>query len=603
MEPEKILALKQMSRTLRHRIIDMIGPEGHTGHWGGSSSACDIVTTLYFDVMRGCKDSRDPERDRLILSKGHAALVQYAALAELGVISVEELDTVKRIGSRLQGHPDAAKCPGIEANTGSLGMGLSEGLGMAMSLTEGQRVFVILGDGELAEGQVWEAAMAAAGKHATNLTAIVDRNRVQATAHVEKVLPLGDLAGKWSAFGWNVVETDGHDLEALCRALRVTDPQRPTAIIAETVKGKGLSFAEDSADWHNGSFDAGTFVRAHWEIDAAFGDGLFWNGSGYQAAEPAALPSLAAGSTASGGPKRSSLRRAYGETLTELGERYPELTVLEADLSRSTMGNLFGAAYPERFVEMGIAEQNMASVAAGMALCGKMPFMASFAVFSTGRCYDQIRSNICIPKLNVKICGSSAGLSDFGDGSTHQSVDDISLMRTLPGMRVFVPCDAPETRRILTWMAENPGPMYIRITRADLPEITPERPFVPGEVTVLREGADAVVFCCGMMVSEVLAAAERLAENGISVRVVNVPSIKPLRPESVREAAGQRRVFAVEDHSIYGGLGDAICEVLGPVCRIGMEDAFGHSALDVSTLLESCGLSAGAIAERIRAAL
>ena len=590
MDTLKIHELEQTARVLRHQILDMIGPDGHTGHWGGSSSVCDVVTALYFYKMR--YDGKDPAwegRDRLILSKGHAALVQYAALAKLGVLPEDELKTVKVIGTRLQGHPDRAKCPGIEANTGSLGMGLSQGLGLALGLGDGQRVYVILGDGELDEGQVWEAAMAAAAYKADNLTAIIDRNRIQATSTNEAVMPLGDVAAKFEAFGWNVITVDGHDMGAICAALDEECTEKPTAIIANTVKGKGVSFAENSASWHNGSFTPEQFAAAHRELDDAFGDGEYWQG---RAPAPAEAKSAAAGKT-------SSQRRAYGETLTALGAEDETIVALEADLSKSTMGNLFGAAYPERFYEMGIAEQNMASVAAGLSLAGKKPFMASFAVFATGRCYDQIRSNVCIPNLNVKICGSSAGLSDFGDGSTHQSIDDIALMRVLPNMQVFVPCDAPETQRILRYMAKEHGPMYLRVSRNELPEVTRED-FVPGKVYPLRDGSDAVVFACGMMVSTALEAAKLLETQGVSVKVVNVPSLKPLDAAGVQAAAaGIPAVFTAEEHSVIGGLGASISEILGPVKRIGVEDRFGASAQDSQSLLKAYGLDAESVAARI----
>jgi transketolase len=281
--------------------------------------------------------------------------------------------------------------------------------------------------------------------------------------------------------------------------------------------------------------------------------------------------------------------------------------VLEADLGKSTMSNLFQGAFPERYFEMGIAEANMASTAAGLALVGKIPFINSFAVFSTGRCYDQLRQTISIPSLNVKICGSSAGLSDFGDGSTHQSVEDMGLMRGIPTMTVLVPVDAVETRKMVRAMAANPGPMYIRINRNDLPILTPEEgKFEIGKLYPVRDGSDAIVFANGVMVSKAVEAAENLQKSGISVKVVNVPTVKPLDREGV--IACTRRMKAVvtaEEHSIVGGLGSAICEALRreinvPVDFVGIEDQFGTSAHNYTELLDYYGLTATAIEQKIR---
>jgi len=271
------------------------------------------------------------------------------------------------------------------------------------------------------------------------------------------------------------------------------------------------------------------------------------------------------------------------------------------------MGVLFEEAYPERFFEMGIAEADMAAVAAGLSLTGKIPFIASFAAFAPGRCYDQIRTSICIPGLNVKICGSSAGLSDFGDGSTHQSIDDIALMRVLPGMHVFSPVDAVQTAQIVRYMAANNGPMYIRINRNDLPVLTPEdQGFEPGKIYKIREGSDAAIFATGIMVSIALKAADELAEKGVEAMVLNVPSIKPLDSDAVLDlCSGVSTIVTAEEHSIYGGLGDAISTIVAPTIaikhtRVGIQDKFGTSAQNYQVLLEHYGLTSEAIVHLLR---
>lgn len=294
--------------------------------------------------------------------------------------------------------------------------------------------------------------------------------------------------------------------------------------------------------------------------------------------------------------KTSNMRNAYGQALLELGRSNSRVVALEADLGKSTMSNMFGAEFPERYFQMGIAEANMISTSAGLALTGHIPFASSFAVFASGRPYDQIRSSVAIPRLDVKICGSSAGLSDFGDGKTHQSVDDITLMRVLPNMKVFSPADALETAKIVKAMAEIPGPCYIRVNRNEIPEVTdPDEPFEPGKVKTLRDGSDAVVFATGYMVYQALEAAETLKAEGISVKVVNVATIKPFDEEGVlAAAAGMKAAVTVEEASIYGGLGSAVCETLCagpaasriPVGVIGIQDTFGTCAQSYEELLK-----------------
>jgi len=302
-----------------------------------------------------------------------------------------------------------------------------------------------------------------------------------------------------------------------------------------------------------------------------------------------------------------SLRTAYGETLVELGRENKNIVVLEADLGKSTMSILFQNAFPDRYFEMGIAEANMASTAAGLSLTGKIPFISSFAVFAAGRAYDQLRQTIAIAKLNVKICGSSAGLSDFGDGSTHQSVEDVAIMRAIPNMTVLVPVDAVETRKMVRAMADWPGPVYLRVNRNDLPVLTAEdSKFAIGKLYTMREGADVVVFANGVMVSRALAAAESLAAEGLSVKVVNVSTVKPLDRQAVVDCVkGFTGAVAAEEHSVIGGLGSAIAEALRGVTNlplefVGIEDKFGTSAHNYEELLVHYGLTAEAVAAAVR---
>ena len=302
-------------------------------------------------------------------------------------------------------------------------------------------------------------------------------------------------------------------------------------------------------------------------------------------------------------------REVYGRTLVELGRTDPRVVVLEGDLGKSTMTCYFEQAFPDRFFEMGIGEANMTSFAAGLALTGKIPFTNSFAVFAAGRAYDQIRMGVCVPKLNVKIVGSSAGLSDFGDGSSHQTVDDVAIMRVLPNQTVLVPADANEVRQMVYAAVEHVGPMYIRITRNDLPDVTPaDEPFVIGRPGLIRDGSDVVIFAMGQMVSESLWAAAALAQEGISARVVNVSSLKPVDEAALRDfARGMRGMVTAEEHSLIGGLGALIAWVFRnehiPMDSVGIEDRWGQSAHSYAELQQEYGLTAAHVAANVRALL
>ncbi len=295
--------------------------------------------------------------------------------------------------------------------------------------------------------------------------------------------------------------------------------------------------------------------------------------------------------------RTQNCRKVYGQTLVELGKHNKRIVVLEADLGKSTMSCFFQDAYPERYFEMGIAEQNMVSTAAGLAITGKIPFVNSFAVFSTGRPYDQIRQSVCIGKLNVKIIGSSCGLSDFGDGATHQGIEDMALMRGLPNMTVLAPVDGIETKKIVKAAVEYEGPVYIRINRNELPDLSDENEqFEIGKPYVIRQGNDITVFANGIMVSKALKAAEVLAEEGVSLQVVNMSTLKPIDDEAVKKLVqGSKGVITAEEHTIMGGLASAITHILRrstiPIECVAIQDQFGQSALDYEKLLEHYGLT------------
>jgi len=305
-----------------------------------------------------------------------------------------------------------------------------------------------------------------------------------------------------------------------------------------------------------------------------------------------------------------NLRKAYGETLRELGAAHPQIVALEADLGKSTMSCLFKEAFPDRYFEMGIAEANMASVSAGLALAGKIPFYSTFAVFASGRAYDQIRCAIAIPRLNVRICGSSCGLSDYGDGKTHQSVEDANIIRAMPHMTVLNPVDAIETAKMVRALVSYQGPAYIRINRNDLPVFTDERSeFEIGKIYPLSEGGDAAIFATGVMVSKSMEAAEKLKAEGVDVQVLNVSTLKPLhRAEVLKYAMGKKAIITAEEAVKTGGLGSAIAsllmgEVNAPFRQIAIDDQFGTSARDYEGLLSRYGLGSVDVYNEVRSAL
>ncbi|HUA64016.1 MAG TPA: transketolase C-terminal domain-containing protein [Verrucomicrobiae bacterium] len=305
-----------------------------------------------------------------------------------------------------------------------------------------------------------------------------------------------------------------------------------------------------------------------------------------------------------------NLRSAYGTSLVRLGKQDDRVVALEADLGKSTQSVMFQAEFPDRYFQMGIAEQDMASTAAGFALAGMIPFIHSFAVFAAGRDYDQLRNSICIPNLRVRICGSSAGLSDFGDGKTHQAVEDAALMRALPNMTVLSPADSIEVEKMMDCLLDWPGPVYIRINRNDIPFIYPAgEPYSIGKVTMLREGKDVAIFASGIMVCRSLEAAAALSKEGVSTRVLDVGTLKPIdRDAVIRYAGGVDAIVTAEEHSVIGGVGSAVVEALrgvahAPVEFVGIPDSFGISAEGYDDLLNHFGLTPDAVANAVRTLL
>ncbi len=300
---------------------------------------------------------------------------------------------------------------------------------------------------------------------------------------------------------------------------------------------------------------------------------------------------------------REATRNAYGRALVELGQQRDDVVVLDADLSGSTRTGWFGERFPERFFNMGIAEQNMMNVAAGLAMTGKIPFASTFAIFASGRAWEQVRNTVAYPALPVRICASHAGITVGADGASHQALEDISLMRVIPNMTVIVPKDGPETERVLPAVVDLDGPVYVRLGRAEVPVLSgDDESFTVGRAQVLRDGEDVALIACGVMLEPALEAADQLEERGIGARVINLSTIKPLDGETLNAAAEEcGAVVTAEEHSVIGGMGSAVTEFLAEVCpvplrRVGIMDRFGQSG-QPDQLLGEYGLDARTIRE------
>jgi transketolase len=555
-----------------------------SGHLGSTFSALDVVAHLLFEELDVAERGfDDPQRDVFFSSKGHDVPGLYAVLYALGVVPPERLLRLRRLGG-LDGHPDVG-VPGIEASSGSLGMGISKGRGIALAkrrLGRGGRVVVMTGDGELQEGQNWEALQAAAQERLGRLWVVVDRNEVQSDRRTEEIVALGDLESKLRAFGWQVDTVDGHDHAALRSAFgrfRGGDDV-PKALVAQTIKGKGVSFMEHPAAlaegggtyrWHAGAPGDEPFALAVAELEARLTERCAALGLAplaLETAEPETGVRGLEGEPESGaGSRRPAVTdeyvvEAYGEALLELAPEREDLVVLDADLASDCRVRAFERAYPERFFQCGIAEQDMVSTAAGMARHGLLPVVNSFASFLASRANEQIY-NQASEGSKVIYALHYAGLVPAGPGKSHQSVRDISLLAALPNMTIVQPASWEETGALLRW-AVNDADENVAVRLVIGP--SPRRIDLSGTVsfgcgTVLRDGSDAVLLAYGpVMLHEALLASERLAGNGdLSVRVVAMPWLNRFDQEWLAaEVGGLEHVFVLEDHSPVGGLGDGV---------------------------------------------
>ncbi len=644
--------LKAAAAEMRAMNIVSIFAAG-SGHPGGTLSVMDIAAALYLNVLN--HDPTNPNweyRDRVFWSAGHKAPALYVSLGRAGYFPLDDVVLLRQLGANFEGHPNWLKVPGVEVSSGSLGQGLGAAVGNALAgklRGRGYRVYVIMGDGEQQEGSIWEAAMSAGHYKLRNLCAIVDVNRLQIDGWVKEVMSVEPLSEKYAAFGWNVIEIDGHDMAQILGAFERArqETERPTVLLARTVKGKGVSFMENEASWHGTAPKKDQFEKALTELltpdfPRARVDALLLR---------AATNAKEVAQTAKAGiPKfvneywwnaRESMkvemdptRMGFGRGLEKAGED-PRVVTLHADISGSIRITDFEAKHPERknrVFSVGIAEQNMMSVAAGLAREGFIPVTGTYGVFASGRAWDQIRTTICYSNLNVKIAGAHGGISVGPDGATHQALEEIALTSILPNMNVVVPCDAVETQKATEHsLLSLLGPCYLRFAREATPVVTTaETPYEFGVANVIRyrgqqprfldafdttlgpryhnEREQVAVIACGPMVPEAMRATWILKEEyGIETRIVNVHTVKPLDiPTIVRAAEETRVVITAEEHQV-GGFGNIIAGIIlrhrtnfrQPLQwgMVGVEDRFGVSG-NPWELVQHFGLTAEHIAKR-----
>lgn len=560
--------LEKMARLARYYALKMTTKAG-SGHPTSAMSATDLMIGLFFGgIFRyDLDDPNHPNNDRIIFSKGHATPLFYSLWLLADRLTEDELMTYREFGSVLEGHP-TPRFRYCDAATGSLGQGLSIGVGMALNAMYldklPYRTYVLLGDSEMAEGSQWEALALAAHYHLNNLVGVLDVNRLGQRGETMYGHDLAAYEERISAFGWHTITIDGHSLpeivEAYVAAAAVQD--RPTMIIAKTIKGKGVSFLEDQNGWHGVPVKPERLEEALAELGpvdtSVRGDVLM--PEDLRPTEPVSEPMEAIAY----GEEKVATRAAYGNALRRVFRGYPRICVVDGEVSNSTYAERFKEAHPNHFFEMFIAEQNMAGVALGLARRGKIPFASSFAAFLS-RAHDQIRMSQ-YSDANIKFVGSHAGVAIGQDGPSQMGLEDLAMFRSVPDCAVLYPCDAISTEKLVEAAAAHQGMVYLRTTRNATPIIyAPEDEFTIGGCAVLRSSDNdvATVVAAGITVHEALQAADKLAEEGLPVRVIDAYSVAPLDVETLRAAAcATGAVVTVEDHYPAGGLGEAVAAAL-----------------------------------------
>jgi transketolase len=580
-----------------------------SGHPTSSMSAADLMAVLLAKYLHYDFDApHDPRNDHLVFSKGHASPLLYSMYKAAGAVTDEELLTFREFGSRLQGHP-TPEIPWVDVATGSLGQGLPFGVGIAIAGKKldqlPYRVWVLCGDSEMAEGSMWEAFEHAAYYKLDNLTAIIDVNRLGQRGETMHGWDLDSYADRARAFGWKAIEIDGHDVEAVDKAYAdaISTTGAPTVIVAKTIKGKGVKAVENQPGWHGKALDdpeqAIEELGGERNIKVEVAKPEFEGEPHSFEERPLELPSWELG-------EEVATRLAYGEALVAVGAANGKVVALDGEVSNSTYAELFAEADPERYFEMFIAEQQLLAAAVGLQVREWVPFASTFAAFFT-RAYDFIRM-AAISRANIRLCGSHAGVSIGEDGPSQMALEDLAMMRAVHGSTVLYPCDANQTAKLVAEMAEREGIVFMRTTRAATPVVYgADEDFPIGGARVLREGDDLAIVGAGITLHESLKAAEQLESEGISARVIDLYSVKPVDGETLRAAAEATggRVLTVEDHWSEGGIGDAVLEALSDgetparVVRLAVREMPGSGK--PAELLAAAGIDADHIVEAARA--
>ena len=612
LDQDKLQGLRDKATKMRISSVRSTS-KAASGHPTTCASAAEIMAALFFDAMR--YDPQDPAseaNDVFILSKGHAAPVLYAAWAEAGYLDESELLNLRKIDSDLEGHPPTT-LPFVDVATGSLGQGLSVGVGMAHACRldgNDRRVWVLLGDGEAAEGAVWEAASMAANDGLGNLIATVDVNRLGQSAPTMLQHDMDAYRVRWEAFGWKTLTVDGHDIQALVDAYEQARASlfTPTVILAKTYKGRGIPCAEDKDGWHGKPIPAGELEEQTIESleGELTGSDFDWtpNLPPQVASVPAPAGTVSDPPYRVGGPVVAT-RNAYGAALAKLAEKDSRIVGVDGDVGNSTFTTDIMKTDPSRLFQCYIAEQNLVGVAMGLACRGKIPFASSFACF-LARGYDFMRL-AAISSTNVKLVGTHAGISIGEDGPSQMGLEDLAMTCAEPNYTVFYPTDATSAWRAIELAAGIEGPVYVRTSRPKTPILYgPDEVFETGKAKVLRSsGGDRVaIVASGVTLYEALEAADQLAAEGIRARVIDLFSVQPIDRDELLAAAAEcgGNIVTVEDHYAHGGIGSAVLSALAEVdARVRQLAVRGIARSGKSAeLLDRFGISARHIAEAAR---
>ena len=584
--------------------------EAGSGHPTSCLSAADISTVVFdryftYDI----ENPLNLYNDHFVLSKGHAAPLLYSLFGMAGAYPLDELKTLRKFGSAFEGHP-VPKYKYAEAATGSLGQGLSVGAGLAVVAKRegfGNKTYVLTGDGELAEGQIWEAANFAAHEKLDNLVAILDINRLGQSQETMFGHNMEEYVKKFKAFGFEVIAIDGHNYEEIDQALQATqNPNgKPFAIVAKTFKGHGISFLNNKDAWHGKALKKEELEKALKELDPVNDNLRFELKKPKQTKLPQDPVSIIdAGLTFENG-KEYATREVFGDVLVKLGEKNKEIYALDGDVMNSTFTEPFKKAHPERFVESYIAEQNMVSVAAGLSRAGRIPFVATFAAFFT-RAADQVRM-ARVSEANIKFVGSHVGVSIGEDGPSQMGLEDIAMFGALPDTVVFQPCDAISTSKLVSLMVAHKGFSYMRTLRPKTPLLyRTEEEFTIGGSKVLRRSEHDImtIAATGITVFEALKAADELQKENISIRVVDCYSIHPVDANTLKKCMNeteQRILITIEDHFSHGGFGDFAAAALsgeGQVIKMAVRKISSSGLKD--ELLKDAGIDATHLVTKIR---